>query len=146
MADHSYLTVAEFERWAKQIADSLERVENGQRYANGKVADNTAVIAVMLKRIEKIEREDQAIEDTVRDIRDMGCSQLRQHHTSLLLRRQQSPGEEDAYQRLMTHPQDWPRRMKVAAGATVAVALLPAVQDVAKMFYAFFLWLHSTLR
>lgn len=118
----------------KQTSASLDRIEGLQRAANSKTASNSEAIAVILRRLDVIEREDASIEQTVRDVQERGCAQLKQHTrvVEAIDGVQAAEGPTGATLDISR----WSRRTKVAAGAGVAVALWPALAEIAKLIYS----------
>jgi hypothetical protein len=144
-----YVTEHEFERWMKATSESLGRIENLQRAANSKTAANSEAIAVILRRLDTIEREDAAIESAVVSVQKDGCNQLKQHAAVV-----QAIGggatptayaDTDVGLRL-PHPSQWSRKAKVATGVSVGVALWPALTEMAKLLYTLvqFIGQHGT--
>ena len=132
MAD-SYITEHEFERWMKQTSESLGRIESLQRVANHKTALNSEAIAVILRRLDVIEREDAAIESAVTSVQKDGCNQLKQHSAVLTMARGDYADSDFGLR--LPHPSVWSAKTKVAVGAGVSVVLWPALTEVAKLAY-----------
>jgi hypothetical protein len=133
-----YVTEHEFERWMRQTSASLDRIEGLQRAANSKTAANSEAIAVIIRRLDVIEREDAAIEATVRSVQEKGCNQL-EHHAGVM---QIMNGVEGASVAAFDISR-WSRRTKVAAGVGVGVALWPAVTEIAKLLYTLLQWFET---
>jgi hypothetical protein len=141
------VTEGEFQRWMKHISDSLVRIEDLQRVANGKTAAHGEAIAVISERLAKIEREDEAIESTVKLIRDHGCSQLHNHEAvarTLVAAGVETPSV--VVPSTIPHPSQWSKRAKVATGVGVGVALWPAIAEIAKLLYTLFSFIHQGVR
>jgi len=136
-----YVTEHEFERWMRQTSATLDRIEGLQRAANSKTALNSEAIAVIMQRLDVIEREDAAIEQTVRSVQDKGCNQLKQH--SAVVQALGEPQMETGASVAAFDISRWSRKTKVAAGVGVGVALWPALTEIAKLLYTLLQWIEA---
>lgn len=141
--ESDYVTGAEFARWMREESEfrdrlerrmatnavavqaGLDKIEHHLAEINGRTRHNSEGLSALDVRIARIEREDEAIQQTVQSIHDEGCSQYSAHVATL--------------ERLGAAPSDWSTRKKtVIGGALVGTGTLiwPAIQEIAKAIHA----------
>lgn len=139
-----YVTEHEFERWMRQTSATLDRIENLQRAANSKTAINSEAIAVIMQRLDVIEREDSAIESAIVSVQKDGCNQLKQHAAVVqALGTGPTAYADTDFGLRPPHPSAWSKKTKVAVGAGVSIVLWPAVTEIAKLLYTLLQWIEQ---
>lgn len=147
MTDRDYVTGSEFSRWMaeeqefrarleRRMADNAQAVQTGLNKIeehladiNGRTRKNSEAIAAATVRLDRIEHEDQTIEQVVQDIRDRGCSQL-SHHADLVQRTEGMA--------------EWSGKKKAGAAAGLVglgALIWPAIQEIASAVHALVDWL-----
>lgn len=148
MPTDDVVTGAEFGRWRSdfqafqtrldsQLLDGFRGVHSRLDELNGRTRHNSEAIIVASARLDRIEDEDNKIEEVVRSIKDDGCSQLA-NHAQILKATGGVPAESILPFNLTS------RKVAVGGGLVgLGTILWPILREIPHLLQNFITWAHN---